>query len=379
MINLISKVQTFPDADIIDRDAKYQSGDKYYANGPRLHEFLQEINQKVLSHYDTITVGEMPYVEDEDEILKVVGEERHELNMIFIFELVNISNIPGAPRMTLYPWKPAKLRRIVSKWQNVMRERGGWNSVFLENHDNPRTVSHLTDDSDGYRELGAKLLSLMATTLSGTLYVYQGEELGMCNVPLSWGPEEYKDVESQNYWKKMNDLYPGDQKMLDYAKEVMQKKARDHARTPVQWSDEENAGFCDRGVKPWMRVNDNYVKVNAKAQASFNSPDQLSVLQYWKRGLEHRKKHKDVFVYGRFELLADDDDDSIFAYKRASDNEAFVVVLNISGNDVDFAIPADAGVEKWMAGNYSSNAPEKSSTGSIQLRPWEGILAVAKP
>lgn len=134
VINLISKVQTFPDAEIFDKKDKYQPGDKFYANGPRLHEYLREINEKVLSKYDSITVGEMPFVRDEDEVLRVVGEERHELNMIFIFEIVDISNEPGGPRLTLHPWKVKDLRHIVSKWQNVMRERGGWNSVFVENH-----------------------------------------------------------------------------------------------------------------------------------------------------------------------------------------------------------------------------------------------------
>lgn len=134
MINLISKVQTFPDAEIFDKNSKYQPGDKFFANGPRLHEFLLEINEKVLQKYDSITVGEMPFVKDEDEVLRVVGEERHELNMIFIFEVVDISNEPGGPRLSLHPWTPKGLGDIISKWQNVMRERGGWNSVFVENH-----------------------------------------------------------------------------------------------------------------------------------------------------------------------------------------------------------------------------------------------------
>lgn len=118
--------------------------------------------------------------------------------------------------------------------------------------DNPRSVSILTDDSQQYRELGAKLLALMETTLSGTLYVYQGEEIAMANAPLSWGPEEYKDIESQNYWKKMNQMYPGDEEKLREARLILQRKARDHARTPVQWSSSANAGFCKEGVTPWM-------------------------------------------------------------------------------------------------------------------------------
>lgn len=202
VINLISKVQSFPDAEITIPGATYQPGDKYFANGPRLHEFLKEINRKVLSKYDTITVGEMPFVRDEEEIMKVVGAECEELNMIFAFDLVDIDNIPGDFKFTLHDWDARDLKKITNRLQRLMIERDGWNSIFCENHDQPRSVSRYTDDSDQWREYGAKLLCLMQTTLAGTLYVYQGEELGMRNVPPSWGPEEYKDIESINFWKK---------------------------------------------------------------------------------------------------------------------------------------------------------------------------------
>ena len=202
VINMISKVQSFPDGDIVAPDHKYQPGFKYFANGPRLHEYLKEMRTKVLDHYDTITVGEMPFVRDEKEILKVVQEKEGELNMIFIFEIVDIDNVPGSYRLTLHPWDAAEVGKIVSKWQKLMIDKDGWNSLFIENHDNPRSVSRYCDDSDEWRELGAKLICLMQTTLSGTLFVYQGEELGMKNMPPEYGPEEYKDIESINYWKK---------------------------------------------------------------------------------------------------------------------------------------------------------------------------------
>ncbi|GIZ39945.1 hypothetical protein CKM354_000330600 [Cercospora kikuchii] len=376
VINLISKVQSFPDADIFDPKADFQPGHKFYANGPRLHEFLREMNEEVLSKYHAITVGEMPFVNDQDEILKVVGRERNELNMIFIFEVVDISNLQGAPRLTLRPWKVKELRDIISKWQNVMRERGGWNSVFISNHDNPRPVSQYTDDSDRYRELGAKLLSLMETTLSGTLFVYQGEELGMCNVPPDWSPSEYKDIESQNYWKKMNELYPNDEKMLRYAREVLQKKARDHARTPMQWSNEPNAGFCDENFTPWMRVNDNFTSLNAQDQ--LKTSGDLSVSQFWQRGLANRKKHKNVFVYGSFECLEERDND-IFAYKRSDGtDEGFVVVLNFSKETIDWDVPKSAGLHKWVTSNYAGDLPS-SVSGPVTLRPFESLLGTAVP
>lgn len=183
VINLISKDQRFPDAKpALGPDRKYHPGSKYYVNGPRMHEYLQEIKQKVLQKYGAITVGEMPGVSDIDEIIRTVGSKSGELNMIFIFDVVDIDNQPGKVRMTLHKRSVKDLARAISKWQRAMFEHDGWNSVFVENHDNPRSVSRYCDDSDAYREYGAKLLALMQTTLSGTLFVYQGEELGMRNV-----------------------------------------------------------------------------------------------------------------------------------------------------------------------------------------------------
>lgn len=202
VINLISKVQTFPDAPVTVKDNKYQRGDRYFANGPRLHEWLKELRRDVLDKYDTLTVGEMPFVRDDEEVIKVVGTNRGELNMIFVFDLVDIDNIPGDFKYTLYPWDVREFKRIVNHFQRLMLDRDGWNSLFVENHDQPRSISRYTSDSDEWREYGAKLLCLMQTTLAGTLYVYQGEEIGMRNVPKEWKPEEYKDVESINFFKK---------------------------------------------------------------------------------------------------------------------------------------------------------------------------------
>lgn len=376
VINLISKVAGYPDAEVVDPDAPYQPGFKYFANGPHLHEYLREINDKVLSKYDTITVGEMPFVQDPDEILQVVGADRNELNMIFIFDLVDIDNIPGNFRMTLQEWEPKEIRDIVTRYQRLMLDRNGWNSIFVENHDNPRSVSRYTDDSDQYRDLSAKLLALMQTTLSGTVYVYQGEEIGMRNLRPEVPPEEYKDIESINYWQKMNKQYAGNKEKINLARHLLQRKARDHARTPVQWSAEANAGFCKEGVKPWMMVNTDYETVNATAQRTSKEPDQLSALQYWKRALENRKKHKDVFVYGDFQLL-DDSHPTVFAYKRASSEEAFVTILNFSGKEVEWTLPKEAKVEKWVAGNYSAGAPDKATSEKVMLRPWEGVLGTS--
>ncbi|KAI9722230.1 MAG: hypothetical protein M1812_001702 [Candelaria pacifica] len=375
VINLISKDQGFPDADIVLPDHKYQSGRKFYNNGPRLHEFLQEINREVLSKYGAITVGEMPGISDVDEVLKAVGANRGELDMIFIFDIVDIDNIPGLFRFTLQKWDVREIQRIVNKWQRAMIEHDGWNSVFIENHDNPRSVSRYVDDSDEFRERGAKLLALMQTTLAGTLFVYQGEEIGMRNFPESWDPDvEYKDIEAINFWKKNNTMYPNDPSKLSEARQVLQRKARDHSRTPVQWSSSPNAGFCAPNVKPWMRINDDYREINAEAQMKANASDNLSVWQFWQRGLKHRKEHKDVFVYGDFQLL-DSNNDQIFAYSRTGAQAgSWIVVLNFTGSTQEWEVSNQVSLESWMAGNYTAGKPDKKTSGKITLKPWEGLL-----
>ncbi|RYN43429.1 Alpha-glucosidase [Alternaria arborescens] len=376
VINLISKVQTFPDAEISVTNNKYQPGAKYYANGPRLHEWLKELRREVLSKYDTLTVGEMPFVRDENEVIQVVGAENEELNMIFAFDLVDIDNIPGDFKYTLHPWDARDLKKIVNRLQRLMLERDGWNSLYVENHDQPRSVSRYTDDSDQWREYGAKLLCLMQTTLAGTLYVYQGEEIGMRNVPKDWKPEEYKDIESINFFKKYRDMYPGDAEKQALAAEIMQRKARDSARTPMQWDSSAQAGFTSG--KPWMRVNDDYPKVNAAAQLENPepSPGMLSVLEFWKRGLQCRKENKDVFVYGDFEML-DMEDQRIVAFRRWSEKNAFITLLNLSGEQVTWEKMGDLKVKKWVAGNYDERQlDEKAKSGKIQLRAWEAILGM---
>nr|OQO23586.1 hypothetical protein B0A51_08088 [Rachicladosporium sp. CCFEE 5018] len=377
VINMISKVPGYPDAEVTNEGAPFQPGYKLFCNGPKLHEYLHAMNREVISKYEAMTVGEMPFVKDEDEIIKCVGADRQELNEIFLFDLVDIDNDSSGFRMTLKDFNGKDIKDIQSKFQRLMLDRNGWNSLFIENHDNARSVTRYTSSSDTLsRNLGAKLLALMQTTLAGTLFVYQGEELAMANVPADWPPSEYIDIESVNYWNKMKALHPNDEEKLAYARKVLLHKSRDHARTPVQWNAGPNAGFCAEGTKPWMRVNDDYKEWNAEAQRTFSDPEDLSVLQFWKRGMQQRKEHKDCFVYGDFELL-DPEHESVFAYRRFGGGEAFVVVLNFSGEEVKWEMPAEAGVEKWVTGNYKGK-PEKETEGSILLRPWEGLLGVGK-
>ena len=378
VINMISKDQRFPDADeTLEPGHIYHPGFKYFINGPRMHEFLQEMNLKVLSHYDAITVGEMPGVSDIHEVLRSVGSKAGELNMIFIFDIVDIDNAPGEPKFSLHPWTVHDLRRILTKWQRAMLDYDGWNSVFLENHDNPRSVSRYVSDSDSERYLGAKLLALMQTTLAGTLYMFQGEELGMRNMPPSWDIEtEYKDIEAVNFWQKSKNLYANNPAKLAHARKVLEKKARDHARTPVQWTNGPNAGFCEEGVTPWMRVNDDYKTINAEAQlAAPKEGADASVLRFWQRCLQSRKMHKDIFVYGDYENVGTDRDE-VYAYLRTGESGRMLVVLNFSASSVDWDVPEVSEVE-WVEGNYADFGGKKG-TGRISLKAWEGLLGRCK-
>ncbi|KAH7307979.1 glycoside hydrolase superfamily [Stachybotrys elegans] len=359
--------------DVLDPGHKYQPGFRYFVNGPKLHDYLREMNREVLAKYDTMTVGEMPGVKDETEILRAVGSKAESLNMIFIFEWVDIDS--SHVRMSLKEWTVRDLKRILTRWQRTMIDNDGWNAIFFENHDNPRSVSRYTDDSDEWREKGAKLLALMQTTLGGTLFVYQGQEIGMRNAPKTWPIDEFKDIETINYWRKMQSLYPGKQAE---ARRVIDAKARDHSRTPMQWSSAPNAGFCDEDVTPWMRVMDDYAAVNVEAQRGARSEEELSTWQFWQRGLRDRLRHREVFVYGDFEELAPDHA-SIYAYYRMSeDAEKWLVVLNFSGEEQAWDLPRDADVEFWACGTYVKGRPDKPLSGGLRLKPWEGVLGKMK-
>jgi glycosidase len=318
----------------------------------------------------------MPWVSDEDEILRAVGANAGELRMIFIFDLVDIDK--PAIRMAFKPWDLKTMKAVVTRWQRVMIERDGWNAVFIENHDNPRSISHFANDSDKYRHICAKLLALMQVTLGGTLFVYQGEEIGMRNIPKEWDiAKEYKDVETQNYWNKVNKVWFGNPELLQHARAVVEAKARDHARTPMQWDASANAGFCDPGITPWMRVMDDYKTINTEAQMRANDSEDETVWQFWQAGIRHRKEHANVFVYGDFEELTPDHP-NVFAYLRTSldgKGEKWLVLMNFFERQVEWIVPENLTVESWVRGNYSKGEVLKPKVGMVPIKPWEALLA----
>lgn len=377
VINMISKYPDLPDADVVWPGKELQPGAQWFAYGPRLNEFLKGL-RAVLDQYDAFAVGEMPCVNKDEQVASVVSAERKELNMIFQFDIVDM-DIGSGNKYSPKEWDANTLKTIVDRWQTFMWDVDGWNALFLENHDQARSVSRFTKHRPEHRELAAKMLATFIGCQQGTLYVYQGQELGMTNLPERWGPEEYKDIETQNLYKEAKgDLdRTGDQGAMDVVMKEMRKKARDHARSPVQWNAETNAGFeVSQGQKPWMRVNDNYKQINAAHQDG----DEASVLNYWRNLLKVRKQNKDVLVYGRFEMVKDGSE-KVIAYKRvAEDGTTAWVVLNFLDEDVKWTAPEECR-EALTHGRtvLSSYASEQTQIAGMQvlLRPFEARVVVA--
>lgn len=312
VISLVSKPDGLPDAPA--RNGLY--GDAGFVfNGPRIHDYLQEMNREVLSLYDLLTVGETPNVTVE-EARQYANEDGTELNMVFQFEHMNLDGGDG------YKWSARKLplvplKKNLSKWQTGL-DGAAWNSLYFCNHDQPRIVNRLGNPDDAYREASAKCIATCLHLMQGTPYIYQGEELGMTNYPFR-SVEEFQDIESVNAFRELTQERGEDPASL-FPK--IAAKSRDNARTPMQWDDTENAGFSSG--KPWMPVNPNYTKINAREQ--LRRAD--SVFCHYKKLIAMRH-HFEVIVYGHYQLLLPDDPD-LFVYTRDLDARRLLVVCNFS-------------------------------------------------
>ncbi|MGM7723793.1 glycoside hydrolase family 13 protein [Metabacillus sp. Hm71] len=354
VINFISKVPGLPDAPN-PPGKKYAPGGQFFMNGPRMHEFLHEMNQQVLSKYDIITVGEMPGASVDDAKL-YTGHDRDELNMVFTFEHMDLDSGPNG-KWDLKKLNLLDLKENISKWQNGLNGVG-WNSLYLNNHDQPRMVSRFGNDHE-YRAESAKMLVTFLHMLQGTPYVYQGEEIGMTNVRFA-SIDEYKDIEILNMYNEK--VIQGNE---DPAKimESIYVKGRDNARTPFQWDDSENAGFTTGN--PWIKVNPNYKEINAKQ--AVNDPN--SIYHYYKKIIALRKEH-DIIVYGDYELILPEHE-SIFAYIRTYGSEKLVVITNFSSEHVPFTLPEGLKVtsSQLLVSNYEIDNHE--DVASFSLKPYE--------
>lgn len=348
VITMVSKTYnedgSLPDAPISDPRHKYQSGVEYFVNGPKVHEYIQELHDKVFAHYDHITVGETPFTTDPKTTVAWVHPSRRELQTCFHFDIVNIDCNPQAP-LEPRDWDLPVLKKTTSKWQTVLHRYRCQNAVYSSNHDQPRAVSRWCDDSPAFRKQAAKMLALHQSTLGGTLYVYQGEELGMKNIPSDWDLDEYLDVMTVNYAKEALEAHAAGKEGAPDRKTITQwasKRARDNGRLPVQWTPAEHGGFTKPDVKPWMRANTQDALDGWNAQDQAKDPE--SVLNFWRKALRVRKDNKEPIIYGAFALLAPNDP-NIFAYARFADespDEVLVVVLNFSTSEQSFTLGDDA-------------------------------------
>jgi alpha-glucosidase len=362
VINMISKPADFPDAPITDPNSPWQHAASVYCNGPHVHEYLQELRREVLDHYpDIMTVGEVPFTNDSSLVRKYVEPERKELSMLFQFDIFDIDTGPGG-KFTA----------------------GAWQTFFLESHDAARSVTRFGDRTPENREKVAKMLAMLSTTLSGTLFLHQGQEIGLANLADDIPVSEYPDIETRNFCQTIRDQREAEAAktgaivdMSDVEREI-RLKARDHGRIPIPWDAREpNAGFSDATSALWTPMNSDAEVCNVAAQDK--RPD--SVLNFWRKMLAFRKQHTETLVFGDFEPLAVDDA-PVFAYWRksiqASGDKDVLVVLNMTARtDVVFALPGDGSyttLEATNANGQTKTAGALMSGQDISLTAYEGLV-----
>lgn len=353
VISLISKEPGLPDKEPgINGYATFNVS----ANGPHVHEYLQEMRQKALNNADTITVGECSGVTLE-EAKKYARSDEKELNMVFQFEHMDVDSDEKAGKWTTRKMDLRNLKKILTRWQKGLQDIA-WNSLYWENHDQPRSVSRFGNDSDEYREISAKMLATCIHMMQGTPYVYQGEELGMTNCPFNT-LDNFRDLESINAFHELTEQGKMTEEDMMAA---IGYKGRDNARTPMQWDDSAYAGFST--ANPWIMVNPNYTKINAKDQ--INRED--SVFKYYQKLIKLRHE-SELIVYGTYDLILDDDKD-IYAYIRTLGDEKLIVYCNFSENTREVELPEEFVNKKVLISNYS----DAKANQKITLRPYEAIV-----
>lgn len=345
VVNLYKKPEGLPDSLLEPNTSDgHVFEPKLYGNNEGLLEILQEMNEKTLSKYDVMTVGES--VEVTPEIaLPYVDQDKHALNMVFQFEVVSMR--------TDFSWK--KLKEIQRKWIYGMGENG-WNSQYLANHDQPRSVSTYGSDKDYWLE-SAKMLATMIHTLPGTPYIYQGEEIGMTNNKFP-DIKLFNDINAHYTYRELIEKGKTPEEALDF----LNKDSRDHARTPMQWDDTAQAGFTT-GL-PWIMVNPNYKRINVKEQMC----DDNSILNYYKELICLRKENK-VMVYGKFKEYEEERSD-IYLYSREIDEETWMICLNLTNHQADVELPGDEDGWSYLLSNYG----KKGNWEKTALSPYEAFI-----
>ena len=348
VINLVSK-EAF-------KDDFEGDGRRFYTDGPRIHEYLKELNENSFGQNpEIITVGEMSSTSMEN-CFSYAGADSNELSMVFSFHHLK-TDFMGNEKWVLVPNDFMKLKKILFDWQTGMAKHNAWNAVFWTNHDQPRPVSRYGDEEKYWKE-SAKMLATLIHCLRGTPYIYQGEEIGMTNTDFT-SIDQFRDVESLNHYEILQ------KKGLskEDAFRIIQIHSRDNGRTPMQWNDSENGGFTTS--EPWIGVNKNYSRINAEEQLK----DKDSIFHYYKKLVSLRKEY-DVIAYGDIKPV-DRMHPSVFAYERTYKNETLLVICNFYGEEITWTADRDLNGYSTLIANYKDQSVQNDS---VTLRPYEAMV-----
>lgn len=333
----------------------------YYANGPKVHEYLNELNREVISKYDAFTVGEGPGIHI-DQALDFVHQDRKEMDMFFHFDLMSLDRKPGEVfTMREDRWKLSEFKKVFNDWDSAFA-KAGWGSLFLANHDFPRSVSRWGNDAPEHWKNSTTLLQTFLLTMRGTPYFYQGDEIGMTNVCFT-DINDYRDINTLNRYEYVKNT-KGDLKAF---MDSEQHAARENARTPMHWDASKNAGFTDG--EPWIRINPNF-KDGVSVAAQEN--EEYSVLSYFKRITHIRKSHL-ALIYGEYECL-DPQDESIYAYTRTLNDSRFLILLNYSDCTVNYALPHHISYNRKVRVISNSKVLDDKTYKEFMLSAWQAIV-----
>ncbi|SCV74865.1 BQ2448_7894 [Microbotryum intermedium] len=390
--NMYSKFIDFPDAPITDPSTPWQPAGQFMCNGPRLHEFLKEIHSQVFVNYESVPfrlelwrslasdstcalrfihcsctqIGELPNTPDIKEVLKFVAAEAKEFHMVIQFDLADLDRRKGKFHLMHKEWPLTNFKKITANYQQLTEAKyDAWAVTYLENHDQARSVPRYASDAPEHRVNSAKMLATYLLTVSGTPIIYQGEEIGMINCPKSWPMSEYKDVQTINQWAEMQQVAAetNDPKLLEEGKFGIQMTSRDHARTPMQWSSEKQAGFSTAD-ETWMRVMDSYKEINVAAQQG----DESSTIEYYRKLIAFRKQNKALFPYGHFEMLDKDNEQTIVYLKRGDDGRVALVALNFTAEEQKFYFPSDVKGEFELVDSLKFGAGQRGVLGAYEAQ-----------
>ncbi|MBQ4820827.1 alpha-glucosidase [Aquimarina sp. MMG016] len=354
VIPLISKREGYPDAPGFGFRKVIE---EVYANGPRVHEYLKEMTEKVVSQYDAFSLAEGVGINHENAGL-YIDNDRKELNMLYHFDILECTIVNGKFE-EVSPFDLVNMKGIFKKWRDAVHKKG-WIANAMGNHDFARMVSRFGEDKEHWAA-SAKMLFIMQATQNGTLNIYQGDEIGMTNIELE-SIDEVRDIQSLNFYNE-------NLKTKRYSKELALKminnEGRDNARTPIQWNDEINGGFTTIKKEPWIKVNPNYNTINVKKQ----DDDPVSILNFYRNLLKTRKQH-DVFVYGDFEEL-EFNNPEIYAYKKKFKEEEIIVILNFKNVTLDFKIPYNLSDVEPLLNNYEVL---EMNNNVMNLKPYQGVI-----